>query len=338
MRARLTKACPIFICGVGRSGTTILSKVIGEHDHVYRFNWETRFLVDPGGLIDLNYALCHNWSPYVGNNAVNKFKELMFGLCEKEHEFTSFFAKGSKLLYEKTKHTSLLWAPSPYKRVGLGKEIGIEHMRMVVNKFLCELIHDEYEGIWCGAKAGFNPTIINSYKFDESIFIPMIRNFMEELFSPLIKNKRFWIDHTPFTFLHMPDIKNIYPESKIVVIIRDPRDTISSYLNMEWGGNDVSSVSHWVYNVYSKWSELKKTVIAGHDYFELKLEDLISHRDQSLVDLSNYLEIDITPSMKDVDLTEGHMRRWETDLDSEDKSMLNELFGSFLQEYGYDSL
>jgi hypothetical protein len=41
---------PIFIGGAGRSGTTLLYRLIGAHPDIYGFGFETRFLIDPDGL------------------------------------------------------------------------------------------------------------------------------------------------------------------------------------------------------------------------------------------------------------------------------------------------
>jgi hypothetical protein len=44
---------PLFVGGTGRSGTTIVAKVLGAHPAYHMIPFEIRFLTDPGGLIDL---------------------------------------------------------------------------------------------------------------------------------------------------------------------------------------------------------------------------------------------------------------------------------------------
>ncbi|MEN3615876.1 hypothetical protein AAH979_41110 [Plantactinospora sp. ZYX-F-223] len=48
---------PIFVAGTGRSGTSQLADVLGEHPQIHRIQIDTRFIVDPGGLRDLADAL-----------------------------------------------------------------------------------------------------------------------------------------------------------------------------------------------------------------------------------------------------------------------------------------
>jgi hypothetical protein len=54
---------PLFVGGTGKCGTSQLTRVLGEHPQVYALEWESRFLVDPGGFEDLARALTVAYTP-----------------------------------------------------------------------------------------------------------------------------------------------------------------------------------------------------------------------------------------------------------------------------------
>jgi omega-hydroxy-beta-dihydromenaquinone-9 sulfotransferase len=54
---------PFFVGGTGRCRTSQLTRVLGEHPQVHALQWESRFLVDPGGFEDLARALTAACTP-----------------------------------------------------------------------------------------------------------------------------------------------------------------------------------------------------------------------------------------------------------------------------------
>ena len=67
----------IFIGGTGRSGTTVLTKILGRHPDLYMFPTEIRFIPDPDGLVSLKSALVDNWSYFQADLAIERFGALM---------------------------------------------------------------------------------------------------------------------------------------------------------------------------------------------------------------------------------------------------------------------
>ncbi len=73
---------PLFVGGTGRSGTTIVGKVLGAHPDYHMIPFEIRFLTDPGGLIDLvesrtgflgfAWRLQHRWNVAGGRSRGKK--------------------------------------------------------------------------------------------------------------------------------------------------------------------------------------------------------------------------------------------------------------------------
>ncbi len=73
----MSAPAPIFVAGTGRSGTSQLANILGEHPQIHRIPIETRFIVDPGGLRDLADALTVRYDPYVGDDALRRLSDIL---------------------------------------------------------------------------------------------------------------------------------------------------------------------------------------------------------------------------------------------------------------------
>src|ERR671917_152318 len=68
---------PIFVAGTGRSGTSQLADILGQHPQIHRIPIETRFIIDPGGLRDLADALTTRYDAFVGEDALRRLSDLL---------------------------------------------------------------------------------------------------------------------------------------------------------------------------------------------------------------------------------------------------------------------
>ena len=68
---------PVFIAGSGRSGTTVLKRLLARHRSVFALRDEARFLTDPDGLRALCDALSEGWSTPSSQQALTRFQRLM---------------------------------------------------------------------------------------------------------------------------------------------------------------------------------------------------------------------------------------------------------------------
>jgi hypothetical protein len=68
---------PIFVAGTGRSGTSPLADILGEHPQIHRIPMETHFIADPGGFPDLADALSIRYDPLVGDDALRRLSGIL---------------------------------------------------------------------------------------------------------------------------------------------------------------------------------------------------------------------------------------------------------------------
>lgn len=102
-----------------------------------------------------------------------------------------------------------------------------------------------------------------------------------------------WGDKSPGYIRHIPLLKELFPEAKIIHIIRDVRDYCLS-INKAWGKNMLRAAQRWS-------NDVSKARNDGHslkdDYLELKYEDLLESPDIQLKQICSFLHIEYDPEM-----------------------------------------
>jgi hypothetical protein len=319
---------PIFIGGTGRSGTTIIAKMLGRHSQIYTYPLETRFIIDPDGLIDLVPALSTQWSPYIGSKAIKRFKYMMHALGKNRTQVK----RGINYILKKCN-----FFPQRYEGIQLAKIMGKKEYENTVNTFIDQLIDTEFKGYWCGTDSfTIHPTIISPKRFQKDDMIQMCSRFIHELFGLALKrqNKLYFVDHTPYNILHANFLKELFPGLKLIHVYRDMRDVICSYKTKKWGGNESRDVVFRLKQIYLCWNEIKET-LPGDNYYEMKLESVIQNPGSELKHLFRFLNIEFEKNSLDMDLSKGHVGRWIDDLNKEEKSFIKKEFKHIMEQYGY---
>ena len=107
--------------------------------------------------------------------------------------------------------------------------------------------------------------------------------------------KQRWGEKTPGHFRYVPLIKGVFPDAKVISVIRDPRDVSLSLRKVPWSSNNVLHHAwHWRQYVqlsqrYRSWYE--------DDYLELRYEDLLSNPGTTLEELCDFLGLPFEPQM-----------------------------------------
>jgi len=320
---------PIFIGGTGRCGTTILAKMLGRHSQIYQFPFEIRFMVDPDGMIDLINALSSNWSPYIGAKAVFRFKEILYNIGKQEN-----FTK--KLLRRVKEHIFKKSSYSKYVRLPLGNLVGEKKYFDIVNNFLNKLIDKEFKGFWIGSEKNEKGKILSSRMFDRKELMLLSANFIIELFSVVLKkkNKKYWIDHTPYCILHANILYEMFPNMKMIHIYRDTRDVISSFKTKSWGGNTVEDTILWQKQILEKWIKIK-SFLPKETYFEIKMEELVNNPKDNIIKILRFIGVPFDNDILKIDLSKSHSGRWKKDLSNFELRLIKKELLDIMKQYGY---
>ena len=257
---------PFFVGGTGRCGTSQLTRVLGEHPQVHALQWESRFLVDPGGFEDLARALTVAYTPYHADDALGRLAWLL----------------GERL----TGHSR-----ETFRGWGLAEELGSEHYQAAIGWLWQQLAWYEFDeavpplGYRSGCtqhapgEAKVNRRVMARYFPDRAELIGILREFTQRLFGGAARSagKRTWCEKTPFNLLSVPFLLELFPSATVVVIMRDPVHVVASHLDQPWAPSILDGVLNWLQPVYQRWLAQRTALLADRRYAEVKAEDLAAH-------------------------------------------------------------
>lgn len=321
----------IFIGGTGRSGTTILAEMLSKHNDIYKLPNESRFIVDPGGIIDLVPSLSTNWSHYSGDASIKRFRKMMYDIYPPI--FTYYCRLIIQQILKKTNMSPQKYVLWPYLNTVIQRRMYIGELNIFINS----LMNTKFRGYWIGSDPYRLSNIISPKRFDRNEILKLSRNYVNNLYSyPLKKtNKSIWLDDTPFNILHAGFLYELFPDMKLIHIYRDIRDVISSYKTMHWGGKKSTDLIMWIKNIFDKWEEEKKKI--PKDVFtEIEFEKLIENPKKVINGVTKFLGIDFDDNIINIDLSKSHIKRWKTDLKKEEIYIIEKELSGIIKKYNYE--
>lgn len=99
--------------------------------------------------------------------------------------------------------------------------------------------------------------------------------------------------HVLMLHRHLGRLEEVFPEAKIIHLIRDPRDVARSSIGMGWAGNTWFGVDHWLgtERVWDRHPDITRNA------FTLSYEDLLEHPQDKLEQLCAFMGVPFSEKM-----------------------------------------
>jgi hypothetical protein len=152
--------------------------------------------------------------------------------------------------------------------------------------------------------------------------LPAVRLFMHEMLDPIADEagKPAWIEMDPANLVVAPLLYEIFPDMKLIHIIRDGRDVAQSITNLPWGceGTILSGIVLWQRMLREGHQQLQK--LPSDHVLTVQLEHLVySRREDTYSRILDFLELPDEPAMhaffdEKISAESAHIGRWRSSL------------------------
>ncbi|MFD2082687.1 Sulfotransferase family protein [Actinopolymorpha cephalotaxi] len=291
----------IFVGGTGRSGTTQLAQIIGCHPQVWHIPPETRFLVDPGGLQDLVQSLSTGHTPFHAIDALDRFRTML------------------------TRDVAGHWPPEAFSHADLPAVFGTDRYTDWCERFLGALSWYDYD-------ERSTPRVVGRYFAERADLLTLCRTYVDELFTAGAADhgKETWCEKTPNNLLATALLWDLFPEARIVHIVRHPVQVAASHLSMDWAPDDIEGVCNWLEPMYLSW--LRTDVTADPRCVQLQLEDVAEDWPSRRAEL--FGRLGLPDAVTELEVSADRLAHWAP-IAPADETYARKRLGFAIDAFGY---
>ncbi|MDC3016024.1 sulfotransferase, partial [Luminiphilus sp.] len=121
---------------------------------------------------------------------------------------------------------------------------------------------------------------------------------------------------------------------KLVHVMRDPRDVVSSYIKMRWAPNSPIDAATWLKSITDRW-RVMRSELPSHKFLEVRLEDLVEEPQHNLRKICDFWGVNWDESLMKTDLSKAHVGRWHRDLSREEGDEVTRMLETAIVDGGY---
>jgi len=320
----------LFITGTGRSGTNILKKLMAGHSAIASLPFEYRFLIDPKGVLDFyrSYPAC--WSPYRADQSIKELESFLLSLARQDD------VKRNRTTAAKAKDpVGLTISPPPYS--GWELEEWIPGYTEYVHELIGQLRSFSYPAIWPGTKEGVeNNEMYFTPPVSEPDLDAPVSTFIQTCLESIRKKqgKTIFQEDNTHNMLFASSLLKLVPEGKMVHIVRDPRDVLSSLQQQRWAPTEIEHLIAWYSGVMKTWFSEREHCQADK-IKEIRFEDLMESPKKTLNELCSFVGIELEEQMLSIDLSQHHQGRYKDSFIPEEVKLIERSLDWVFEEYQY---
>ena len=332
--------------GVGRSGTTLLREVFDRHPLVATFPTETRFLIDPDGLVDFYDSCGAGWSPHLYDMKLWRLERLLRAVGRSE--FAGGHGRPTSAIHHRESQTLIDTVAAPVRQwlktspflpryFNVSVQRSCPEYPQLVDELIASLVDLRFSGRWTGFPPLRPSEIYLGPPGDLRDVADSLGTFFRRVMScrATSSSATHVVEDSPFNHVSFDRISKIIPEARLVHVYRDPRDISASLTKMAWGPSDPIAAARLCIRIMDEWGRVKSRLPAD-SFAEVSLESISETPDARLRELCDFWKLPWAEQLLSVDVSMVNSGRWRTDLDVEQQKRVTDLLEPQIRAHGYD--
>lgn len=125
---------------------------------------------------------------------------------------------------------------------------------------------------------------------------------------------------------YLPQVQHVFPEARILHIVRDPRDVVLSRMKADWSAGRPDWLHALTYRAQIRRGRRQGQQAFGRQYKEVRYEDLLTRPEVTLRDISRHVDVEYSDAML------AFQRSAEELVDESERSWKEETTGPLLRD------
>lgn len=311
---------PVFVVGVGRSGTTLLANLLGSHPMLSPI-YETPFVRNL--LLLCEYA-CWFWGHSLSRKIASTFLDFAV-----QKRFLTLLEKYRRKCEEYRREVLSMPDFDALRAQRIRQTYESFPFKDPMVLFDLDVLITETDRFLKALQEG---------PLAEDEIFGLARQYLNRLFSMHCErhNKPFWLNKTPRLLLCLNSLSKLYPTAKCIHIVRDGRDVAASNLTLAWGPDTIkAAAARWKGRLVAR----KRFDPKRLAYMEVHYEDLIRSPAEALRRVCRFATLGSEP-VDDIvsrfEIYDQSVGRWRAVLSPRDRTVFAKVAGDLLIELGYE--
>lgn len=167
------------------------------------------------------------------------------------------------------------------------------------------------------------------------------------------ERKVIWLEKTPNHLAQLDRLRRLFPEARIIRIVRDPRDSLRSIFQLPWAPESILALA---YDFRARHFDAQRFFNADPDSLTVKYEELVTQPESVLKQLCSFLQIQYDSRMLDTSragqkisserepwknqvsskLDTDRLYVWKREMDKKTACAIATVMSDFIEGFDYD--